>query len=273
MIHMLKPGESLLVGEVKPTHLRQRRWGGFTLIELLIVIAVIAILASLLLPALMSAKEQAKRALCLSQLKQCHLGAMNYSDDFDGDLPTTYSPTNMLTNVVAMAERIGHYGGAPNSNTGWWFLVTAYGYIQLKTTLCPGMDWNAPVYGGGYLSYGYRWNNDEAFTGPNGKVFTLQDMNWRPLFHDGLSYRGGPLTPRSSTAPGVPWSGMKWAHGKGGQYIRIDGAAKYLKNTAISGYCNWPHNIQITNYDTSCFTGINYAGNKGIDELIKKLGE
>ena len=253
-----------------PFELRQR--DHFTLVELLVVIAIIAMLAALLLPALQSAKEEAKRAICLSQLRQCYLGASSYADDHDGNMATTYSPTNMLTNVVAMSERIGGYGGAPNSNTGWWYLVTAYDYIPLKVTLCPGMDWSTPNRGG-YLSYGYRWDNDEAFPGPSGKAFLRPDMNWRPLFHDGLSYRGGPLTPRDTTNSGVAWNGMKWAHRRGGNYIRMDGGARYLKNTALSGYCNWPHNIQITNYDTSCFTGINYAGNKGIDELFKKIGE
>jgi prepilin-type N-terminal cleavage/methylation domain-containing protein len=65
---------------------------GFTLIELLVVIAIIAILAALLLPALASAKERAKRATCVNHLHQIGAGFSMYSNDYNDKIPTNNLP-------------------------------------------------------------------------------------------------------------------------------------------------------------------------------------
>jgi prepilin-type N-terminal cleavage/methylation domain-containing protein len=68
---------------------RRRAAAAFTLVELLVVIAIISILASMLLPALESAIEQARRASCLSDRRQNHMQLTYFANDHRGLLPQT----------------------------------------------------------------------------------------------------------------------------------------------------------------------------------------
>ena len=62
----------------------------FTLVELLVVVAIIALLISILIPSLTGAREYARRTVCKTNLHQFGLALAMYADDYDGFFPRYY---------------------------------------------------------------------------------------------------------------------------------------------------------------------------------------
>jgi type II secretory pathway pseudopilin PulG len=115
----------------------------FTMVELAVVIAMTAVLSALLLPALSSAKEKSRRAVCKSNLHQLYYVFSMYAGDSGQTLPSA-------------ADNDGNYHSIRLSDQTFTNLVTAYAGGVSNIFYCPNLVFNAGGVGvGAHDAYGY----------------------------------------------------------------------------------------------------------------------
>jgi prepilin-type N-terminal cleavage/methylation domain-containing protein/prepilin-type processing-associated H-X9-DG protein len=160
----------------------QRAADGFTLIELLTVIAVIAILASLLLPGIARSRAQAKTIVCINNQKLLSLAWLLYIEDWDGGLPPNtwyinpWTPTGPSW-VLGWLENNPNYEWPDNTNI--WHLQNSLlvPYLPSAVALwrCPS-DPSSSLFDGQRLPRVRSYAMNGFMAGTPGRIDLL---NWK----------------------------------------------------------------------------------------------
>lgn len=186
-----------------------RNTSAFTLIELLVVIAIIAILAAILFPVFARARENARRASCMSNEKQLGLAFMMYEQDFDERVPM-------------------HYGYVQAGVTYSWPVVLQPYAKSRQVFFCPSdtLHNSSNAISTANVSYGYNYYYLSAYTGPV-SLAAIQSPSETLLLGDTSPNASGYVI--YYTGANVPTD----LHLEGCNFAFVDGHVKWMKSDPV----------------------------------------
>ena len=135
----------------------KRKCNGFTLIELLITIAIIAILAGMLLPALNSAREKAKEITCTGNLRQIGMASLSYTSDNQDYLPPINNSNHGTRRITVFLASYAGTKTYTDKQSGLWFCPSHEQVAPAAGT--EGKYYNSymPIVIGDNAAQGYSW--------------------------------------------------------------------------------------------------------------------
>lgn len=164
---------------------------GFTLVELLVVIGILAVLAAIVFPVFSRAREKARAATCLSNLKQLGLAVAMYCQDYDSKFPWGLDPADWYLPLIwsgypqwqALIPTMQYLHEVVNPyvrNRQVWACPSDSGYTQLEDS---GLALNAQP--SAYEAFGtsYMWRTEVCFS--QATLESLRDPVGTNLLFDG----------------------------------------------------------------------------------------